>query len=660
MFPTEPVPERIGAYKVIRRLTGSGSADMYLGRMDGPMGFQRVCALKLVPNAIEGDVRLAEELAREASICARLNHPAIVRMFDFFEHDRRLVLVLEHVEGADLDRLLQNLTRRRQKLGDEAIWYLGRELVGALAHAHAATDENGSVTPVIHRNLQPENVLVSWEGQVRLTGFGLGKILGRTPDTVVGTIKGTPGYMAPEQARGERVTPRADVYGFGVLLWSLLTGRRPPSDGTRLESVSKIRTDIPREIAAAIDAALEPSPDKRKITCTEIEQWLGKVAKIEPGKAELREKILMLRGARSPVGEAGATDTTRPRAMPRRKVSLRGIRASQRPAGPGPLSAPPPPSTRSALRASERPATSPQPRAGTGPQPPPRVPREAAAWKASIPDVGAIDQILDESPLLSRESLATKPDGRRPVQKTLLGGLTAAAAQALASPPQAAPTEPPASASPPAPIPQAMQAELEAAPPATGDAAAWQDVGEQAPPVVASEEGTARPAPRPPKRSTRPLSALESIGVASVTAGIVVGIGILVADRSPPRPAPPPTLPPGTLVPAARPEPSPLGGGTTVPPQPTSTGSAEAGMDLPGGFGYITVVSPVNAMVFVNGGLAGPTNEPVKATCGRRFVRLGTVNEGVRFPAWVAPGRTVIIPCQAAVTVEIRPSPSPQ
>ena len=84
MFPTEPVPERIGAYKVIRRLSAAGSADVYLGRMEGPMGFSRACALKLVPDPSEGDPRVAEELAREASICAELNHPAIVRMFDFF------------------------------------------------------------------------------------------------------------------------------------------------------------------------------------------------------------------------------------------------------------------------------------------------------------------------------------------------------------------------------------------------------------------------------------------------------------------------------------------------------------------------------------------------------------------------------------------------
>ena len=86
MFPAEPVPETLGTYKVLKRLSGAGSTSVYLARVDGPLGFQRNCELKLVPNTAEGDSRFAEELAREAWICSRLNHPAIVRMYDFFEH----------------------------------------------------------------------------------------------------------------------------------------------------------------------------------------------------------------------------------------------------------------------------------------------------------------------------------------------------------------------------------------------------------------------------------------------------------------------------------------------------------------------------------------------------------------------------------------------
>ncbi|AUX48569.1 protein kinase [Sorangium cellulosum] len=291
MFPTEPAPETIGAYKILRRLAGSGSTSVYLGRLDGPLGFRRVCELKLVPNTAEGDPRFADELAREASICASLNHPVIVRMFDFFEHGGKLALVLEHVEGVNLNRLLQHLATRQQKLADAAVYYLVQCIASALAHAHGATDEHGSPTPVIHRNLHPENIVIGWDGQVRLTGFGIGKILGRTPDTIAGVVKGAPGYMAPEQVRAERVTVKADIYGVGLLLWSLLTGRRPAADGTRPVAITTIRPEIPRPIVALLDTALAPAPDDRKLSCQEIEQTLAKVARPEKGKAELVTRV---------------------------------------------------------------------------------------------------------------------------------------------------------------------------------------------------------------------------------------------------------------------------------------------------------------------------------------------------------------------------------
>src|SRR6201999_993370 len=115
-----------------------------------------------------------------------------------------------------LGDLMTHLANTRQKIGDPAIYYVGARLAGAIAEAHAAKDEEGKATPIIHRNLTPENVLISVDGEVRLSGFGVGKIVGRTPDTAIGRIKGTPGFMAPEQSRGEPVTTKADVYGLGL------------------------------------------------------------------------------------------------------------------------------------------------------------------------------------------------------------------------------------------------------------------------------------------------------------------------------------------------------------------------------------------------------------------------------------------------------------
>jgi eukaryotic-like serine/threonine-protein kinase len=286
MFPRAPLPERIGAYRVLRRLPSPGGADFYLCREEGPLGFVRQVVLKLAPSA--GDPERAQELAREASAVARLNHPGILRMFNFFQDGDRLVLVLEHVEGTNLGRVMAAGRRRALNLPDEVVFYVAHRLASALALAHGMTDEKGNKTPVVHRAITPASMLVGWDGTVRLSGFGMSKIMGLSPDTALGLVKGAPGYMAPEQLRGERVTERVDVYQAGLLIWEMLAGNPPPAagltrktrqaelvqmmSGNRLASVAMLRPSVPREIAAVVDAALEPAVEKRTITAAELKR----------------------------------------------------------------------------------------------------------------------------------------------------------------------------------------------------------------------------------------------------------------------------------------------------------------------------------------------------------------------------------------------------
>ena len=329
MFPREALPDRIGPYKIVRHLSSRGGADLYLGEHIGPMGFQRTCVLKLVPAPGSDDVRSAQELAHEAKICSRLNHPAIVRMHDFFEHGDRLVLVFEHFAGVTLARLLAHVRRRRVELPDSVSWYISHQLFSGLAHAHALVDEQGNPTPVVHRDVQPAHIVISNDGMVRLTGFGIAKIAGTVGDTAVGFVKGTPAYMAPEQARGEKITERADVYAAGLVVWEMLTGRsamprdaRPGAEllrmisGRRVEPLSTQRTDIPREIAAAIDACLELSAEKRSIRCADVERWLKKVVDVNVGRDLLRERIVQMRNVamREPApAAAGTRNSSAPR-----------------------------------------------------------------------------------------------------------------------------------------------------------------------------------------------------------------------------------------------------------------------------------------------------------------------------------------------------------
>lgn len=210
--------------------------------------------------------------------------------------------------GADLATLRDHLELRGEALGDAAVWYIGHRVAGALAHAHSVTDDEGNPAPAVHLGLRPEDVMIAWDGRVRLINRARksGDLGASSAST--GGEEASSEYMAPEQRGGGRVTHRADVYRLGLLLWSLLTWRRPPADGSRPESLVSARGDIPRAIADVIDAALEPSASRRRITCLEIEQWLATIVDARAASLELRDHLTALRSPKTTplpaVGEA--------------------------------------------------------------------------------------------------------------------------------------------------------------------------------------------------------------------------------------------------------------------------------------------------------------------------------------------------------------------
>jgi serine/threonine-protein kinase len=686
MFPAEEIPDTIGAYRVVRRLPSVGVAELYLARSDGPHGFQRECVLKLLPDTSEGSAEFAEGLAREAAICAKLNHPAVVRVFDFFEHKGKLVLVLEHVEGTTLGDLMTYCAERRQKLGDPAVYHVGARLAGAIAEAHAAKDEQGQATPIIHRNLTPENVLISVDGEVRLSGFGVGKILGRTPDTAIGRIKGTPGFMAPEQARGEPVTPKADVYGLGVLLWSLFAGRRPPTDGTWPRRISGLRGDLPKEVAAVVDAALDHFPGTRKITAREMEQWLSKAAPPGKGKGELKERVASLRadaGSREP----DAPSAPRP-AFPAAGNPFQGVRFGA-PASAA-AEAWKPGDPRKQAEARTEPKRAPDPVRSTSstalsrvlldlpPPPPPDGPPPATTPAAPPIRFGAppIDpprppepprpeppRPAPPAPQLSEPPLELEPDPSpepmasaemppmvplRPLPSRLL---------AAALPSQERPRPPPVEAAPVrAKSPRIPNPTLAPnAPTPLATAASRMAALEPPPPSSASPSAPAAPAGTPtvrPPGARRPLSPAGTIGVSAITATLVVAAAFYVflrRDHAPPEPVA--IVASATTRATAAPTPAAPTSAPTPTPSAEPAPSANPA-DLPYGFGYLLVTSPASANVYLSGKIAGPVNQPLKVRCGRWFVRLAAPPE-TRYPEWVSSGETVVVACQQQTRVDL-------
>jgi serine/threonine protein kinase len=209
----ELTPKEVGGFRILRRLASGAASDVLLARAEGPHGFQRVVALKILLAKTKADPDFERHFAAEASAYARLSHPAVVKLYDFFAADGQLVMVLEFVDGLPLHKLRAMLAIAGERIDDKAALFLGLRIFSALAAAHGARDPaTGEFAPIAHSDVNPSNILVPWDGHVKLGDFGIARAAGLQSDPRSGFIKGTYGYVAPEQVTGDGATLSADVY----------------------------------------------------------------------------------------------------------------------------------------------------------------------------------------------------------------------------------------------------------------------------------------------------------------------------------------------------------------------------------------------------------------------------------------------------------------
>jgi serine/threonine-protein kinase len=213
-------------YRVIKRLEAGGMAEVYLGEAVSVQGFKKKVAIKRVLPHLAQNESFIEMFLDEARLSARLNHTNIVSVFDISKREDTYFLIMEFVDGVNLKRIMESLTKRgqRMKLG-EAI-FLCIEACRGLSYAHDLHDENGKPLGIVHRDISPPNIMVTRRGEVKLADFGLAKASTQIQTTDPGVVKGKFSYLSPEAANGQEVDARADIFAIGIVLWEMLAGKR--------------------------------------------------------------------------------------------------------------------------------------------------------------------------------------------------------------------------------------------------------------------------------------------------------------------------------------------------------------------------------------------------------------------------------------------------
>lgn len=244
-------------YAIERRLGGGGMAEVFVARVKGAEGFTRRVALKRILPRFSQDAEFARLFVSEAQLTSRFQHPNLISVLDFDRDDQgRLFLVMELVDGVDLDDLLDT-----GPLRFPLIIYLAVEILSGLKYAHDLPFQaEDGVRGIVHRDISPHNVLLSWEGAVKVSDFGIAKRRGAGNATVTGPIKGKAAYMSPEQVNAQPLDGRSDLFAVGVMLWEMLCLRSLFRGSTTQETIGRmlfapissprdVRPEVPEDLS---------------------------------------------------------------------------------------------------------------------------------------------------------------------------------------------------------------------------------------------------------------------------------------------------------------------------------------------------------------------------------------------------------------------------
>jgi serine/threonine-protein kinase len=281
------LPRQLGRYTLVRKLATGGMAELFLAIQRSVGGFEKLIVIKRILPSMNQDQAFIEMLLHEARIAATLSHPNVVQVFDLGMVDGAYFIAMEHVQGEDLRSIVRQLKSRNAiEFPMEHALSIVLGVCAGLAYAHEKRDLNGAPLNIVHRDVSPQNVIVTFSGDVKVVDFGIAKSDARPgEDTESGRLKGKVPYMSPEQARGEGVDWRGDIFAVGVILFELTTGRRLFKTASEYETLklicdreyplpSSVRPGYPPALEAIVMRALTKSREERWQSAREMQEAL--------------------------------------------------------------------------------------------------------------------------------------------------------------------------------------------------------------------------------------------------------------------------------------------------------------------------------------------------------------------------------------------------
>jgi len=273
-------PMRFGKYLLLEKVAAGGMAQLFRAKITGVQGFEKFIAIKWILPHLATEKELVNSFIDEAKLAALLNHQNVVQIYDFGNIKDTYFISMEYLFGKDIRRILEKSTEKGLPLGIEYALYITSRICSGLDYAHKLKDFQGNPLHIIHRDVSPQNIFITYEGDIKIVDFGIAKAASQSSLTQVGMIKGKVAYMSPEQAAGKNIDHRSDIFATGILLYEMATNKRMFTGDTlhilaqvreaKIPWPETVKCDLPQKICDILHRSLTKEPDDRYQSCGEM------------------------------------------------------------------------------------------------------------------------------------------------------------------------------------------------------------------------------------------------------------------------------------------------------------------------------------------------------------------------------------------------------